>query len=67
MVVVVTIDTAGWIVEALAQTKISTITVEKIQPSDIRPESPGVSKEHTSDHRINIHKKLQNQMLYIRV
>ena len=67
MVVVVTIDTAGWVVEALAQTEISTITVENIQPSDIRPKSPGVNKEHTSDHRINIYKKLQNQMLYIRV
>ena len=39
MVVVVTIDRAGWVVEALAQKVISIITVEKIQPSGIRPES----------------------------
>ena len=52
MVVVVTIDRAGWVVEALAQTVISIITVEKIQPSGISPESRSENKEHTSDHKI---------------
>ena len=50
--VVVTTDRAGWVVEALAQTVISTITVENIQPSDISPESRSENKEHTSDHKI---------------
>ena len=52
MVGVVTNGTAGWVVEALAQTVISIITVENIQPSDISPESRSENKEHTNDHRV---------------